>query len=439
MRNVNLNNLGLTYGRLDMRDSAQYYLKLLEEALKEQEDDYASLLYHQSMALIDENTKDSCSLGSVIHLVKGLSYAVHINETRLVPSMLRHATNCLEVMPRTAVTQKLAGELLMYCPHFYAKMKESSNLVWFAGMLESYANLEAAYGSREHALSLYKEVAAVVTTMNSNNYFKGLDEAYVKYKSDLKDSEIALLTEREQTDTFRMRLIILALGAFVLVTMLVFLLYNREYKSRKLLDERNHKVEQLLREVHHRVKNNLQIVSSFINIQLDKVKDTSSRQALQDTSSRIMALAGLHQSIYRQDNLSQIQMDEYIRQLCGAISSNLGGAVEIDYELQPLQLDIDQAIPVGLAVNELITNAIKHAFPAHKRGHIHIRLSGGNVCELEVRDDGRGLPESLDTSELSSIGLRLVRDITETQLKGTCSFCNDGGTVCTIRFQPVAA
>ncbi|MES2690304.1 MAG: sensor histidine kinase, partial [Bacteroidota bacterium] len=335
--------------------------------------------------------------------------------------------------------KELSAAVLSYCREFYVSLKEEEKLHNYARFLALYAKMEARFGSKEKALELFGEYQATVNRMWNEDYLGDMQSALVKYKTDLKDQEIVLLNEKEQQARTRSIFIGIALALMAIVLVLIYVLYKRETRTKKKLDERNHKVEQLLREVHHRVKNNLQIVSSFINIQLDKVHDDVSEMALKDTSTRIMALAGLHHSLYRQDDLSRIQLKEYLGELCDTLNTSLNTNVRINYDLDELNLDIDQAIPIGLAVNELITNALKHAFTGNGNGQIDVLLKRKDKWELVVKDNGKGLPADLDPDQMESIGMRLVQDLAVRQLKGSLSYYNDGGAVFKIEFMPVAA
>jgi two-component system, sensor histidine kinase PdtaS len=433
--NMITHNLAICFIQLKQLDSAKYYLELTRQGIEKSQDDYESMLYYHATAQYELTSGDSCSVNVLKNFDRALSYAVKIEETRLAVTIIGSSIPCLlkNSKQSTAINQ-LASSMLNYCSFFYEPLKKENKLFEYAGFLKEYAALETQYGNKTKALQLYNELTDILFRINREQYTKGLGEAVVKYKSELKDAEIKLLNEREKASATRTILIVVGLIAVLMVAILIFILYQREHKSKQLLDERNHKVEQLLREVHHRVKNNLQIVSSFINIQLNKVTQKEARQALSDTSTRIIALAGLHQSLYRQDNLSRIQLDQYIKDLCHTLESTVDKNIRIDCDLEDLQLNIDQAIPIGLAINELITNALKYAFVDKQEGQINISLQKKDKWQLIVKDNGTGLPEDLHPDHLKSIGIRLVQDITRRQLNGTFSFYNDNGAVFIIEF-----
>jgi PAS domain S-box-containing protein len=189
--------------------------------------------------------------------------------------------------------------------------------------------------------------------------------------------------------------------------------------------------ETLLKEVHHRVKNNLQVTSSLLRLQADGIEDQAARMALRQSQDRIRSMALVHELLYRSKDLSRIDLGEYVRdlmrQLVRAHSVERSG-VRVDTRLTPVLLPIDVAVPCGLILNEVVTNALDHAFPGGRPGTITIELSAGDgVDELVVRDDGVGLPPDFDPGTGSSLGLRLIRALTE-QIDGELTIRSEDGT-----------
>ena len=191
--------------------------------------------------------------------------------------------------------------------------------------------------------------------------------------------------------------------------------------------------EILLKEIHHRVKNNMQVITSLLNLQTSSLKGSEYKEAVKDSQGRIQALALVHEMLYRAENLSSINLDEYITNLAKA----LAGAtkkIKLDLEVEPLVMGINQASPLGLVINELITNTLKYAFPDDREGHLFIKAtSAGGQIELHIADDGVGLPEEFDWRTTNTLGLKLVRMLTEGQLRGTLEVKNHTGVQYTIK------
>ncbi len=202
--------------------------------------------------------------------------------------------------------------------------------------------------------------------------------------------------------------------------------------------------EALLREIHHRVKNNLQIMSSLLRLQARQIEHPDARAALVDMQSRIRSMALIHEHLYRSQNLAAVDLAAYLKSLCIQLCRALvatTGAIQPELDLAPVRLEIDQAIPCGLLVNELIANCLKHGFPEGRTGKIWVTLqpvAGGPQLCLRVADNGVGLPPDFEARRSKSLGLQLVSDLTK-QIGGTLAVqpAPDGsGVVCELIFTP---
>lgn len=198
--------------------------------------------------------------------------------------------------------------------------------------------------------------------------------------------------------------------------------------------------EILLREIHHRVKNNLQVVSSILRLQSHQVQSKQYAGLLRDSQNRIRAIALVHEKLYRSATLGSIDIHDYIQSLVdNLIRSGItdAGRITVELNIENLLLDIDQAMCCGLIINELVTNSIKHAFPGNREGKIQIDMfrAAGRGIELVVRDNGIGIPPEFDLRNSPSLGMQLVFDLAEHQLRGNINMSNGGSTVFTIRFK----
>lgn len=183
--------------------------------------------------------------------------------------------------------------------------------------------------------------------------------------------------------------------------------------------------EVLLREIHHRVKNNLAIVSSLLSLQSDSIESETARTAFQVSRQRIQAMSRVHEHLYRSSDLAQVDMAEYVRGLVAYLRQSYGEySIAIQIDVSEVTLDIEQAIPAGLIINELVSNVLKHAFPPSwempedepKRVIVALQHADGR-CELRVSDNGAGLPAGFELAEQESLGLKLIYILTR-QLEG---------------------
>jgi PAS domain S-box-containing protein len=225
---------------------------------------------------------------------------------------------------------------------------------------------------------------------------------------------------------------------------LAILSINRDITQRKHAEQQIEKSlkekEILLKEIHHRVRNNLQVISSLLDLQADALGDTHINKAIQDSKDRIHSMALVHENLYQFGDLARINGIEYIHKLVeylfdtyGDLAGNITSMVKI--ETPSLELNMETAIPIGLILTELLSNALKHAFPPGEKGEIHIDLCPGipGMLTLVVSDDGVGLPPNLNVRESQSLGLQLVHLLTQ-QVKGTIEIKRSKGTTVTITF-----
>jgi PAS domain S-box-containing protein len=201
-----------------------------------------------------------------------------------------------------------------------------------------------------------------------------------------------------------------------------------EEKLRRSLEEK----EVLLREIHHRVKNNLQVISSLLHAQARDVESAPVQERFEETRERIRSMAAIHEQLYQSDDLSRVDFDGYLEVLLDELfRSHRADRIDRVLEAKAQPLPIDQAIPAGLIVNELVSNALEHAFPNGQGGTVSVTFRAeAEEASLVVADDGSGA-EALDAE--GSLGLRLVRGLTR-QLRGTVSTDTEAGVTVTITF-----
>ncbi len=193
----------------------------------------------------------------------------------------------------------------------------------------------------------------------------------------------------------------------------------------------------LLQEVHHRVKNNLQIISSLLSMQASLIEDKTAVAKLADSERRVKSMAMIHEHLYHQKDMSSIDLAEYLRDMTADLSSSVGNAgIVFRLEALSVAIPIDQAIPCGLLLNELVTNALKYAYPGGT-GEVLITLSSeDHSITIKVADSGVGLPANFDFQNTQSLGMTIVQVLTQ-QLEGELEICGSPGASFTIRFPTV--
>lgn len=199
--------------------------------------------------------------------------------------------------------------------------------------------------------------------------------------------------------------------------------------------------EVLLREIHHRVKNNLQVISSLLSLQADHVEDPQIVAAFRETQARVRSMSLIHEELYQASNLARVNFSDYLRRLTGYLANayGVGGRVRIHMDVRDVLLGVDTAIPLGLIVNELVSNALKHAFPDGRHGEIALWLTriedeaDQHWYELVVQDNGKGFPDNVDYRNTDSLGLQLVQVLSR-QLRGHVELSVNGGTRFSLHF-----
>jgi two-component sensor histidine kinase len=274
-------------------------------------------------------------------------------------------------------------------------------------------------------------------------------ELEAKYEAGRKTEENRSLRELNLSLRNKNIIAVITAGILLLTGILLVAAYritqrrNRQLEAQKqIIEQQSREKDTLLREINHRVKNNLQVISSLLNLQANSLTDEKAVEALRDSYKRVKAISLIHQKLYGTDEIGSIPMGDYIKTLYTDLMLVYNAQhIRLDCTTYPLdlELDIESAVPLGLILNETITNALKYAFTGRAQGIIQVRLikEAGNSCLLEVEDDGVGLPEGFDPEQSASLGFRIIRELSR-QLRGEFSYSNRGGACFQIRFKIIA-
>ncbi len=275
---------------------------------------------------------------------------------------------------------------------------------------------------------------------------KKQDDALEKQRK--KDADALVAANRQRWVNY------MILAVLVVVSGVAFLMYRnmrRNQRQRKLIEEQNHIIQQslteketLLREIHHRVKNNLQIISSLLNIQSQDIKDANVLSSIQEGQSRVEAMSLIHQNLYQSEHLNNVDIENYMKGLVDYLSRMFRGesaSVQVHIQTPGIRFDIDTAIPLGLIVNELVSNAYKYAFDTNQTGRIDISIQPRTDTdyELTIANNGKPLPADFDVKRSQSLGLKLV-SILSRQLRGQFfAQSHSGLTSFTVEFKDLKA
>jgi two-component sensor histidine kinase len=312
--------------------------------------------------------------------------------------------------------------------------------------------VDSAAGNYLSAIRHFREHKALSDNLFSNTKSRQIEELQIQYETAQKEHNIKLLQHERDTQQARLKqagiLRNVTLACIMLLLIIIILLYNR-YRmklrshndlqqlitvQKKLINEK----EWLLKEIHHRVKNNLQIVMSLLGTQSAFLENEAALKANQESQHRIQTMALIHKKLYQSDNMSLINMQSYIQELVNYLRDSFDAWTRITFDISiaPVQLEVSQAVPVGLILNEAITNAIKYAFPGTGKGMVSIRMESkpDQHLLLTVSDNGVGLPESFNVDADGTFGISLMKTLSG-QLGGSFSIRNrNSGVTITIAF-----
>ncbi len=313
------------------------------------------------------------------------------------------------------------------------------------------------FGDEFYLSQAYKALGEAYSGNNDYKEAYSAFEAYDKLKNEVftaeADQRISLLqtefevAEKESTiqlqnvkidqQKTRQTLAIIVMVSLLLLSSLLYLTIKNNRKKNKLLEKQNKEKEFLLKEIHHRVKNNLEIVSSLLALQSAQVDNPNVMNAMQESQNRVHSMSMIHQKLYQGKNLATIEMKDYLINLGHHILDSFGleDRIELEYDMNTLELDVDTAVPLGLIVNELLTNALKYAFPDNRKGSITIGLqkNEGNKLQLKVEDNGVGQQQS-ESIKGTGFGTQLISLLTQ-QLGGKLSQETEKGTSVSFEFQ----
>ena len=271
---------------------------------------------------------------------------------------------------------------------------------------------------------------------NEQNYIvHDLEAKYLKKEQDLTITELELTDEnnklriKEQKRTISIGAISLGL-----VSLLSFFLFRfgRKIKSQNIIIEKSlTEKELLLKEIHHRVKNNLQVVSSLLSLQSEYIKDDSALSAINEGRNRVRSMALIHQNLYSEDNLTGINVKSYLEKLIEGLFNTYNineDKITLELNIEDLELDVDTVVPLGLIANELVSNALKHAFTEQDHGRINVSLNiSDNALKFEVQDNGKGIDTSKKIEEMESFGYQMISAFKE-KLQADLHIDNYNGT-----------
>jgi len=324
--------------------------------------------------------------------------------------------------------------------------------------------VDSAAGNYLSAIQHLRTYNILNDSIFSETKSKQIAELQIQYETARREQDIKLLRNESQLERNKLQQARLArnvtLGGIFMLLAIVGLLYNRyrlKQRSNRRLEEQQKEInlknqsleeflhekdrlleekEWLLKEIHHRVKNNLQIVMSLLNTQSAYIENDAALVVIRENQHRVYAMSLIHQKLYQSENVALIDIPVYISELVDYLRSSFDTRhIRFELDIAPVKLDVAQTVPMGLILNEAVTNAIKYAFPDSRSGLITVTLrqTGGHNLTLAITDNGTGLPEGMDINQTDSLGMSLMQGLSR-QLEGSFQLENKQGLTITITF-----
>lgn len=430
---------------------------------------------HQFTLALELNAK-SLGIDSLQGNLRGLAHKHVLNgDIYLGNNELRNATSSYDIarqfterlqdkeqtlslvlirLGKAAIQNRRTEAAIQFLKEAVVVAQQGQLLYW---EYEAYENLAQAYaqaGSFQEAYFYHQKYTQVKDSVVTTDRDKNFNQLQAQYEDEKKKAEIARLSnesiiQQQQIDLQQSEaaqkaqqtaLLLAVLLGVIIVTIVLWILFRNKTRSNEQLalqkgqiEQQNEQKEILLKEIHHRVKNNLQVISSLLSLQSHNIEDQTALSAVKEGQNRVKSIALIHQKLYQHEDISRVDFYEYVTELIYHLRSTFRttSEVDIDVDTHDLTLDIDTAVPLGLIVNELVSNSFKYAFQGKEEGKIKIELSGTednlDRLHLSVADDGIGMPQGIDIDNTDSLGLKLVRMLC-TQLDGEMTYSNGKGS-----------
>lgn len=405
--------------------------------------DSAFVLYQKAVKIAEENGDDERQLGKLYNNItqvyneqyadypKALEYvrkAEAFNKSQnFLNGLSYNYNNMADIYMRMGEYDKAkehAHKMLAVCAELNAPQRTLNAYNQLTRITKRMKQYDSALYYKEWSAWLSDSLENVEKTSR-------IADMQTKYETKEKESQISLLSEHNQAQ--KQRLWMLGGAALILASLAgIFIWQNRRLQQqKKQIAEQSERLGWMMKELHHRVKNNLQIVSSLLNLQTYRLKDEESKSAIKESQLRVQAMSLIHQRLYQVEDVSMVNFKLYLDDLAETLMKAYGYSaddfdlvIKVDKEL----LDVDTVMPMGLLVNEIITNSFKYAYKDVQRPLLTISLrSGDQQLQLDVTDNGPGMSEAVGQNSKPGFGKKLIDALTK-QLKAQYTVDNSNGT-----------
>jgi len=442
---TSLNNIGAVYRNLgENKRALEYYYRAL--AIRESIGDKrgVSISYNNIGTVFNyQNKLDS----ALVYYNKALKIREEIGDDRGIVNSLSNLGS---------VNLKLGN--VKAAKEYAKKSLKLSNELGYSGRIRDAANLMSRVYQKENnwkkAFAMQKLYVKMRDSIRNEKSKLSSFKVQAKYEIDEVEREKVILEKEKSIEILkasRNRMVsIFFIVAFVMALILIAFIYG-SYRRKMLINEllekqkedvsrKNEEKTAMLKEIHHRVKNNLQVVISLLRLQSSEVNDEEVYKMFEETQNRVLSMARLHEQLYRSDDFKSVDTQLHLTQLIEEIIKDysIGTNVKLDIDIKDVNLGIKTLIPLGLIVNETISNSLKYGFEGRKEGvvSVHIKPGPNNCFEMIIGDDGVGMSKDFEIDEATSLGTQLIQVFTS-QLDGVIERIDKPGTFFKITFKQI--
>ncbi len=426
-----LNNIGATYRLLKKYDEAiETYNEALE--LKEKVNDSLGMTSVFLNLGIAYQNKEMYAEAEA-YLLKSLAIQKKLDdESRLINTYITLANLNIEQEKFTAGKEYIEKSIEV------GKRKDLPHEM--SSVYKLYAYLDNLTGDYESAYTHLNEYIKLKDQFEKADRKKEMDKLETVYQTKEKEKEIEVSNTIIKNRNKALWVISIIVAVLLILAFWLFWLRYKLHKSNKQLNILVKQKEDLVKEIHHRVKNNLQVISSLLNMHVRKVEDPQSKKIFDDGISRIQAMSLIHQNIYSHSSLQQLKPKDYIEKLVQQLFITYqipDKSIKITTDIEDMDLDIEKLMSLGLILNEILSNAFKYAFNGSQQGEIDISMKtiSQNKVELKVKDSGKGITIEMMDASANSLGMRLINAFSE-KLDAEMNITNTNGTEYKLVFNP---
>lgn len=425
-------NLGGVYGKMEEYDSASYFLELVAETCRRQND---KRLLSQVLNNIAGNKQKQERYADAMRLYQ---------EVLVIESENKNQDQIVVVLQNIGFMCEKQGKLseaLPYLSRGLALAKKENLETRMEALHDVFANVYEGLGQFDSAISHLRKLQELKEKIYDESKTRAVEDANVKYETAEQEKQLILIREqREASRNERNTFILVSIFLALLLGLGFVAFYTKQQANRRLsaqkdvIERKEQEKTLLLRELHHRVKNNLQLISSLLNLQAYQLKDEAAASAVKEGQARVEAMAMIHRQLYLKEEETKISLPDYLEHMMQNLLYAFGtesGKVEVDKQVDNLEIDADLAIPLGLIINELLTNSLKYAFKNVPNPRLNVKAERlPQELLVNVSDNGPGVTG--ETKRKTSFGMEMVKSLAR-QMKAELEINQENGHSVSLR------